>query len=175
VRISERCTLTPADVKATVAALIEEMALQMAQGRAVDVEGLGRFRASLKVSDRAEAEKEDGSTGHRTSKSVEVGGINFTADTALVRATNHHAHLERVLPKKGNTAPSTSKEERLQLALDYLSSHPMLTVSQYMRMTGLGKTAATRELRAWTENKESPIGTQGSGTHKYYVLRNGAE
>lgn len=171
VRISERCTLTPADVKATVVALVEEISLQMAQGRVVDVEGLGRFRASLKVSDRAEEEKEDGSTGHRTSKSVEVGGIIFKADNTLVRATNRQAKLERVLPKKGNSVFATSKEERLQLALDHLSSHPMLTVQDYMRMTGLGRTSATRELHAWLEDENSPITKQGNGTHKFYVLK----
>lgn len=170
-QIAGATTFTPGDIKGVVAALVEEMARQMAQGRSVQIEGLGRFRASLKVSDQADQEREDGSTSRRTGKSVLVGGVNYTADPDLTQATNSHATLERLMPRNSQKPVMESLEERVQDAMEYLSHNHSISVSTYSQRTGLKKSTATCELRALAKDPASPIGSIGLGSHKVYVLK----
>jgi len=164
-------SFTAADVKGVVAALVQEMATQMAQGKSVHIEGLGRFRARLEVCAWADAEREDGSTGHRTAKSVRVGGVNFVADPMLTHETDRLAMLERYTPRKSTTQTIETLEARVNDAVSYLEQHHTMSVAVYAQRTGLNNSAATRELRALANDPDSPIGARGAGSHKIYVLK----
>lgn len=164
-------SFTAADVKGVVTALVQEMASQMAQGKSVHIEGLGRFRARLEVCVRADAEREDGSTGHRTAKSVRVGGVNYVADTMLTHETDRLAMLERYMPRKRAADAIETLEERVQNAVAYLERHHTISVGVYAQRTGLNSSAATRELRALADDPASPIGARGAGSNKVHVLK----
>ena len=66
-----------------------------------------------------------------------------------------------------------TKEERLQLALDFLNdpAHPFMRLDDYATLTGLSKTVASKELVEFRENAETGITTTGRGTSKVYVKR----
>ena len=46
-----------------------------------------------------------------------------------------------------------------------------MTQADYWQLSGLLKSAASRELREWIANPESGIDYKGRGTHKIYILR----
>ena len=57
------------------------------------------------------------------------------------------------------------------MALDYLDTHPFLTVSEYQNLTGLLRTAASTELRQWAKISDSGIGIAGKGVHRVYIKK----
>lgn len=170
--IARGTTFSPADLVGAVAAVVDEMAYQMGQGKTVVIPGLGRFRASLEVRSEYETEQEDGSTGRRTGRSVGVGGIGFKADRQLVIDTDSSADLERIMPRRKTEREVVSTvEERLAVAVDYLRRYHTMSVSQYAYRTGLERTAAQRELRRLLRREGSPLATMGFGSHILYILR----
>ena len=62
-------------------------------------------------------------------------------------------------------------QERLERAKKYLEKNSFMTQADYCQLTGLLKSAASRELREWIANPESGIDYKGRGTHKIYILR----
>lgn len=63
-----------------------------------------------------------------------------------------------------------SKNERLNMALTYLRTHPRLSVSKYSNLTGLGKLKAKAELDAFAMSKKIPIRMVVKCKRKYYIL-----
>ena len=63
------------------------------------------------------------------------------------------------------------KKERLERAKKYQEKNSFMTQADYSQLTGLLKSAASRELREWIANPESGIDYKGRGTHKIYILR----
>lgn len=169
--MSYSSSFTPGDIKGLIAALADEMAYQMGMGNSVKIEGIGTFTPSLGL--RKGFERESGEAGdtRRNASAICVDNIDFRADRRLVANTGSHCMLER---SKGNFRRSSqvfSPQERLQRALDFLETHPVLTVLDYCRLTGLLRDAAARELKRWREDPETGIGSIGRGTHKVYVKR----
>ena len=62
-----------------------------------------------------------------------------------------------------------TREERLQLALDYLEKHKTMRVADYKALTGLSRTAATLELQLFRDDPDTGITYTGNGTHKIYI------
>lgn len=173
--IGSASTFTRGDVCGVVKALVEQMAWQMACGKTVSIEGLGRFRASLQVKEDFEREEEDGSTGRRTGRSVGIRGINFTPDKGLVSQTSSNASLERLMPRDRKTRPRiATPESRLAAAVEYLQRWHTMSVAAYSYLTGLSRSSAQRELRRLATDPASPLGTQGSRSHTLYILRDPA-
>ena len=59
----------------------------------------------------------------------------------------------------------------LERAKKYLEKNSFMTQADYCQLTGLLKSAASRELREWIANPESGIDYKGRVTHKIYILR----
>ena len=93
-------------------------------------------------------------------------GVNFRADKQLIAMTRSGIRLERATYKNHRSSARYTEEERRQLALDYLKSHPFLTVADYCRLTGLLPTAARNELRRLAADPESGIDTAGIASHR---------
>ena len=62
-------------------------------------------------------------------------------------------------------------EERLERAKEFMKKNTFMSVAEYCRLTGLLKTTAANELKAWAAQPDSGINYRGRGTHKLYVLR----
>lgn len=139
-------------------------------GHSVTVDGLGTFSISLKVKDDKEMEASSDDEKRRNAQSVEVGSINFRPTPSFLAEVNKRIKLERVETNKISRSPY-SKAERVQRALDFLGSHPFLTVNDYCQLTGLAHTSATTELRELAADPTSGLAHQGRGSHKVYVKK----
>ena len=62
-----------------------------------------------------------------------------------------------------------TKEQRLQLALEYLDKNSAMRIGDYVQLTGLSRTTATMELKAFRQDPASGIAFVGRGSQKVYV------
>lgn len=153
-------------------AVIDEMTRLLADGYTVTIDGLGTFAAQIGVKEGREADSIDGDETKRNAKSLEVKKVSYRSDKDFVRGINIKCNLERAGIRRVHRS-KYNKEERLQLALDYLSdaAHPIMRIADYVALTGLSRTAATLELQEFRNNPDSGIGTNGKGTAKVYVKK----
>ena len=147
----------------------EHLAYCMAEGQSVTLDGIGTFTPRLGVAKDKEIDSLDGDEPKRNARSIEVGGVNFRVDKTLLYRTNALCEPVRAPWKPRRSSQQYTSEERLRLALDYLETHPYLTVTEYRKLTGLLRTAATEELKAWAADTQTGIRAVGRGTHKVYV------
>lgn len=169
--ITKGSTLRKGEVMAALQLVADGMVSMMAHGRSVRLEGIGLFTPSLSLKDGKEREDTEGDSPRRNAQSIEIGNINFRAEKNLIQNTNSQCSLQR---QKGDWRCNNSKlspEERLALALKHLESNPILTISEYERLTGLSHTTAGQELKKWASTPESGIYFKGRGSHKVYVKR----
>ena len=78
--------------------------------------------------------------------------------------------MERYGESRLRKSPYT-KEQRLQLALNYLEKNGAMRIADYMEMTGLSRTTATLELTEFRKDPESGITFIGRGSSKVYVRK----
>jgi len=144
----------------------------MADGYSVSVDGLGIFKASIGVREDKEMDTINGEESKHNATSLQVTGINYRADKHLISNTDSHCHLVRGGVRKLCRSPYT-KEERLQLALDFLNdpAYPFMRLDDYATLTGLSKSVASKELIEFRENNETGITATGRGTSKVYIKR----
>lgn len=159
-------------VKAVIAQLTHAISEYISLGHPVSVDGLGTFRATLgtvenPVTPDAHVAGADG-IQHRNARTIAVNSVHFKVDKAFLAQVNEMTELESGSVKKLRVMKSTA-EERLQKALDFLDSHAVLSVSNYIELTGLARTAATLELRAFAGNPDCPLKAHGRGSHRVYV------
>ncbi|MDD4636616.1 MAG: HU family DNA-binding protein [Bacteroidales bacterium] len=164
--------LSEGTVAHVLQSLKDEMARAMADGYSVSVDGLGTFKATVGVREDKEMDTIDGNEPKHNATSLQVTGINYKANKELIRDTDSHCHLVRGGVRKLCRSRYT-KEERLQLALDYLNdpAHPFMRLDDYVVLTGLSKTVASKELVEFRENTETGITTTGRGSNKVYLKR----
>lgn len=163
--IVQSSSFTRGDIEGVIVALSEAIAYRMAKGYSVKIEGLGCFKAKLGLREGVERESEGGHK--RNATSIEVAGINYKADTDLLLRCNQHCHLERGNNRK-YTEPQIGRNLRLENLRNYLVSHRFIHIATYALLTGLSRSSAAKELRAFRE--EGLISTRGVGTHLVYTL-----
>ena len=148
----------------------EKLALCMAEGFSVKLDGIGTFNAKLGVrGDMLPDAFEEGETS-RNAKSIEVNGVSFRADKDLIRNTDRKCQLERGGESRLKKSPFTL-EERIQKARDYLNVHLFMKVPDYVRLTGLSRTTAAEELRKLALDASTGITSRGDRSQKVYILR----
>lgn len=148
----------------------EEMARQMADGYSVTLDGIGTFSATIGVREGKEQDTFYGEEVKRNAKSLEVKNVTFRSDKELVKEVSRRCDLKRAGVFQIHRS-KYNKEERLKLALDYLSSHSVMRIQDYVELTGLSRTSATLELKEFREDPESGITFSGRGTTKVYIKR----
>ena len=157
-------------ILAVMSLVSEKLALCMAEGFSVKLDGIGTFNAKLGVrSDMLQDAFEPGEPSHNA-KSIGVTGVAYRADKDLIRSTRHKCVLER----GGVSRIKKSKfslEERIEKARDFLQKNMFMRVPDYMRLTGLSRTTASQELRKLALNPSTGITSRGQRSQKYYVLR----
>ena len=162
--------LKEGDIINAMHAVVQCMTEFMLDGYTVDIDGLGRFKlvCGLKY-DASEADGSHGSVRHN-SQSLEVKRINLSTNRRLLGSINQRCRFER----GGESLLRTSKfsrAERLQLALQYLDSHAYMRVDDYVGLTGLSKSAASVELKAFRHDPDSGIGSTGRRASLLYVRK----
>ncbi len=156
--------------------IAEQLVEDLAEGYTVTLEGIGTFQATLGVKKDKEMDTIDGDEPKRNAKSIEVKNVRYVSDKELVKEVNRHCKLSRAGVRRVNNSPYT-KEQRLKLAQDYLAdaTHPFMRVSDYVELTGLPRSTATKELRMFAKDSSTGIDTDGRRTAKVYVKRIDAE
>lgn len=162
--------LNPGSVKHVIEQVSHKLAWLMAHGNSVTIDGLGTFKPTLGVSRFKEMDTLDGDEAKRNAQSIEVNGVSFRVDPALVSQTDLYCTLQRGKVSRLHRS-RYSREERLALALRFLDEHKEMCVTDYVTLTGLSRTTAVRELQAFRADPQSGIGYKGFGSHKIYVRK----
>ena len=161
----------PKDAIEGVLTLIhDKLALSMAEGFSVKINGLGTFIAKLGMRDGVLPDAfEPGETKHNA-KNIKVTGVSYRADKELISNTSRKC----VLIKEGESRlkkPTTTLEERIAKARKFLEEKPLMRVMDYAWLTGLSRTTASIELRKIARDPTSGITSTGQNSQKYYCLR----
>jgi nucleoid DNA-binding protein len=161
----------PKDAIEGVLTLIhDKLALSMAEGFSVKINGLGTFIAKLGMRDGVLPDAfEPGETKHNA-KNIKVTGVSYRADKELISNTSRKC----VLIKEGESRlkkPTTTLEERIAKARKFLEEKPLMRVMDYAWLTGLSRTTASIELRKIANDPTSGITSTGRNSQKYYCLR----
>lgn len=156
-------------VEDVMARVVDKLAEYIGRGYTVKVDGLGTFSASLGMKADKDRDTADEDEPKRNAQSIEVKNIRFKADKRLVVNTRLLCKLERGGVRRIKKV-ETTKEERLEMAKDFLGGHAVMGVADYMSLTGLSRTCATCELQEFRADKNSGITFIGRGAHKLYVL-----
>ncbi len=156
--------------------ITDQLAKDLADGYTVTLEGIGTFHATLGVKEDKEMDTLDGDETKRNAQSIEVKNVHYVSDKGMVKEVRHRCELSRAGVRRVNSSPYT-KEQRLQMALDYLSdaSHPFMRATDYAQLTSLPRSSATKELREFAKDLSSGIKSEGRGTAKIYVKSGGQE
>ena len=156
-------------IKGVLTLVSEKLALCMAEGRSVKIDGIGTFTARLGVrTDMLPDAFEPGEARHNAG-AIEVKGVSYRADGELVDDCRHKCSLESGGVSRLHK-PKSTLQERTEKARRYLKEHPLMRVDDYARLTGLSRTTASRELRSIVEDPSSGISYTGSRSQKYYIL-----
>ena len=142
--------------------MVQTMARLLADGHTVTIGGLGTFRTAIGVMEGKEQDAFDADESKRNAQSIEVRGVNFRADKALVKDIRVQCRLHR--------SPYT-REERLARALAFMEEHTVLRVPDYVKLTGLSRTTASLELRELCQDPTSGIRSMGQRASKVYIKR----
>ena len=155
-------------VKNVMTHIVDAMAELLGDGYSVTIDGLGTFKATIGLEEDKVMDGFDGDETKRNARSLRLTGINYRADKKLIKNSNCHCKLERAGESRLYHSPYT-REERLQLALQYLSEHGAMRVAEYMELTGLSRTKAAVELKEFRQDVSSGITFIGRGSAKVYV------
>lgn len=134
---------------------------------------MGTFTAAVGLDRWSKSEEMDTIDTNRTARTMNITGVNFKADKQLIKDTACKCSLSRGGKRYLHRSPYT-KEQRWQKAVEYLSdpAHPVMRLDDYVRLTGVPRSVASRELREYYDLPDSQISTFGRGTSKVYVKRN---
>ena len=150
--------------------LTHTLARLLADGHTVTVGGLGTFRATVGVMEGKEQDSFDTDEPKRNAQSIEVKGVNYRADKALVKDIRVQCRLERGKESRLHRSPY-SREERLARAQDFIEEHTVMRVMDYVELTGLSRTTASLELRELCQDPTSGIRSMGQKAGKVYIKR----
>lgn len=161
-------TFGEAETLGVLGELGEKLAAALAMGYSVRLDGVGTFSPTLRLKEGRESEEPGGRRGRRNARSVELGGVSFRADRELLRKARGQCRLERDGAERRLSRSPWTAEERVSRALRFLEGRGTMTVGEYAALNSLGRSAATRELRALAAREDAPIKASGSGSHKVY-------
>ncbi len=167
--ISHESTFTPAEIKGIVQSLAKTIAKSMARGNSVKIEGLGIFTPAIGL--REDAEQNSKGEQRYNPTSLCINSVRFKADKALVAETDSMCELERSQEKFKQSSQKHTKDERLAMALAYLSENQFMTIDDYCALTGLLRYTASLELKNFAADSSTGITTSGRSTHKVYVKK----
>ena len=148
----------------------EKLALCMAEGFSVKLDGIGTFNAKLGVRDDMLPDAfEEGEPSHNA-KCIMVNGVSYRADKNLISNTDRKCVLVRGGESRLKKSPY-SPEERIEKARIFLKANLFMKVPDYVRLTGLSRSTAAEELRKLAADPSTGIMSRGNRSQKVYILR----
>ena len=161
--ISHATTLTPADVTACLTALRDTMIHYLAQGKRVDLQGIGTFAPTLK-SDIPIHSSDD----KQVARHLSVGGIIYRPKKAFM---NEFSYIKFHRPRKHTSQTGKLTDEQILHCLHrYLSitNNKLLTTSTISTATGYSYSRTYRELPGLVER--GLLTKMGTSRFPYYIL-----
>ena len=141
------------------------------EGHTIKIDGLGTFSLSLEFDDQKSNEMVDDEDkmGYRH---VRIKDVSFKVDPDLLLALNKEAEFTRSeADVRRLSAPKYNREERIAKALDHIDKHSFLSLTDYVRITGLSRSSASSELRSFESSADIPIKGSGVPPHKVWVKK----
>jgi predicted histone-like DNA-binding protein len=170
-------------IKGVLDTLVLELKSKLTEGHSIKIDGLGVFSLSLGFDMSSPSEQEiaenrlqasiNGTAESKTKyRKVCIKGINFKPDPELLKEMNASTDFQRMMsevktPKKN----PHSRTERLSIAQALIDKNGQMTLTDYVLATGLERSAASRELKTFTNDPTSGITTKGSHSHKVWVKK----
>lgn len=162
--------ISEADAIRILLSTADLLAELLGKGHSVTLDGIGTFKATIGLKEDKEQDALDGNDTTPNSRSLQLKGVNFRVDKELIKKARKDCKLQREGIARIHRSPYT-KEQRLNLALEYLGKHGAMKVADYMELTGLSRTTATLELQEFRKDTTSGIDFIGRGSAKVYVRR----
>jgi len=156
--IAYSSSLTEGDLKAAISALSERMAFYLREGHPVELEGIGKFSATIKsrsVADRKEIR----------AASISFSGVNFRPSKPFLGDIKSGELLRATagFNKSGNATP----EECIAMLKEYLKEKPFISRSEYTTLTGRLRNLALNDLKKWV--KKGYLKTHGRRSTIVYM------
>ena len=154
-----------------------ELELMLGEGCAVTLPGIGTFSLGVRLNaERKQQLMNEENESEPNARNIELHHINFRKDKHFfqhVTARFNKQTLEREGGRTGSriTLDDTTQRERIEAAHAFLREHYYMHVADYATLTGLSRSSAQRELRELARYQYSGITTEGTGSHRVYVLR----
>ena len=146
------------------------LARLMAHGCAVTIDGIGTFKATIGVCEDKEQDAFTENEPQRNAQSIEVNGVHYRADKALIKAVRSQCTLERGKQSRIKRSPYTL-EERISRAIAFIEEHGYMRTRDYAELNELSLSTATMELRKVRKEETSGIRAIGRGSSLIYVKR----
>ena len=146
------------------------LARLMAHGCAVTIDGIGTFKATVGVCEDKEQDAFVENEPQRNAQSIEVNGVHYRADKALVKAVRSQCTLERGKQSCIKRSPYTL-EKRISRAIAFIEEHGYMRTRDYANLNEMSLSTATVELRKVRKEEASGIRAIGIGGSLMYVKR----
>ena len=137
-RISERCTLSPGDIKAVISELSSEIEKGLLSGKQVNIPEIGNFSLSLQAPKDADPKKTH-------AQSIAIRRIEFRADHKLRKNIISKAVFERSREKVHSAHISIYEIDAL--LVDYFDEHSFITRKGFEDLCHFTRSTATRHLK----------------------------
>ena len=144
------------------------LARLMAHGCAVTIDGIGTFKATIGVCKDKKQDAFVENEPQRNAQSIEVNGVHYHADKALVKAVRCQCTLERGTQSRIKRSPYTL-DERISRAIAFIEEHGYMRTRDYANLNELSLSTATVELRKVRKEESAGIKAIGRGSSLVYV------
>lgn len=164
--------LSEGDFVAIAREMADTIAHRLAEGYSVSLGDMGSFSVSLGLIDYDKDTPEVRRGGEPNARRVGVKGVNFKANPKFVKRINTLCSGKLKRDRGGTRTlcqPTVPRAERIQRVLQFIRTHGMLRVMDYVELSGLSRTSASLELRQFYKDPEVPITATGRGSHRVYV------
>jgi predicted histone-like DNA-binding protein len=174
-------SLREGTIRSVLDALAKMMITWLPEGHSMKIDGLGVFSLSLEFDTSTPSENEiakqqkkgtaedDQKTSHRH---VRIKKINFKPDAKLIAEMNRTSNFERATPEVITPNREVySLKERIDIALGIIKEKGFMTLPDYTNATKQSRSGASNDLKKIVASPDSPIGVQGSHSHKVWVKK----
>ena len=167
-----------AELQGIAEEFIAEMGNLLAEGYSVSLGKLGCF--SVRIGEKndddckdnvVEGDSQEAKPRRRNSRSMKVTKLRFAPNKEFIKGLGAKCKLVSEGPGIRTLQQSPySREERIQRAVAYLQEHYVMRLNDYVSLTQLSRTTASKELREFHYDRNVPIRSNGSGSGKVWVL-----
>ena len=165
---------TARELATSITRLADALAEELATGHSITLQDIGTFSPTLEMrEDRTAVSQHADGTQHKSNaQSIQFGTVRFTPAKSLI--SNSHTlcqHLEHDTLHGDShlTTRHNTTEKRIRLLMTHLQDNPVITITDYMHLTGLSKTSARRELQKLQSVDNSILRKNGTPPHVFYT------